>query len=404
MTILYLTTEGFDTAGPNNQMASMLIDKFLNTGHFVKLVQSVRKRVNEPIPLQFADHPNFSCENISRKVIDKSKFLVRYLDEALYAFKSAAKWLKFRKSTEVVLLQSCPTVIFSVFLLKLFLRKPIVYNVYDVWPGHAASIGVMNRFLHVFFRFVQKPVYRLVDRIVVLSEDMKQVIVKEGAEECRVKVIPAWFDDLGAYNMLWEENRFVKKYKLDKRKVYIQYAGTIGYVFDHQVIIEVAKILRDRDDIEFQMVGEGNAKIDFENAVRSNNLRNVRFYPLQPMELVPDVYSAATIAIIPLKKGVIGNGVPSKAPILMACGKVIITSVETNSQYAMTINNEKIGIAVDIGEYATIADCIVELVNNPRRRNLMGDRARIYSRKQYSSEVSLNRFLETLKEACSDQL
>lgn len=36
----------------------------------------------------------------------------------------------------------------------------------------------------------------------------------------------------------------------------------------------------------------------------------------------------------PLKEGVIGNSVPSKAALLMACRRVIINSVDIGSDYS----------------------------------------------------------------------
>ena len=50
MKILYITMEGFDTPGPNNQMAEVMLNDFLDNGYEVHLVQSRRKRIFPDIP------------------------------------------------------------------------------------------------------------------------------------------------------------------------------------------------------------------------------------------------------------------------------------------------------------------------------------------------------------------
>ena len=50
MKILYITAEGFDTPNPNNQMAEVMINDFLDHGFQVHLIQSRRKRINPDEP------------------------------------------------------------------------------------------------------------------------------------------------------------------------------------------------------------------------------------------------------------------------------------------------------------------------------------------------------------------
>ena len=105
----------------------------------------------------------------------------------------------------------------------------------------------------------------------------------------------------------------------------------MGYVFDFQMIIKVAEILKSEKQIVFQMIGEGSQKQAFIDAVKEKRLTNIVFLPLQQQDMVSDVYSACSTCIIPLKHGVIGNSVPSKAGLLMACKRSIVTSTDRGS-------------------------------------------------------------------------
>lgn len=394
MKILYITAEGFDTPNPNNQMAEVMIGDFLDKGYGVHLIQSRRKKIYSDIPESLKDREGFSCDTIDRNVVDKTNFIKRYLNDVRYAF-SAMKYWKKVKDADVIYLQSNPTIIFPMLLLKLFKRLPIVYSIYDVFPGHAYDIGVItNKLIYNALRIFQKPCYKMATAITVLSEDMKVKVVEQGAKAESVYVVPAWYDVRTAKEITYEENRFLKKYDLKHNKFYVQFAGTVGYVFNYKTIIELAKRLKCETDIIIQIIGDGNIKEKFMNEAKEQGLDNIEFFPLQPIELVADVYSACDLCIIPLQKGVIGNGVPSKAPILMACKRVIINSVEIDSNYAQMFIDNNMGVSVDIEDYNKLAEEVIRLKNSPEEMKVMAENAYEFGKSNYSSTKGTQKIMD----------
>lgn len=394
MKILYITAEGFDTPNPNNQMAEVMINAFLDKNHTVHLIQSHRKAINPDIPKSLEGRNGLTVDTVVRKVVDKTSFVKRYLNDVKYAFLAKKYWQKV-KDADVIYLQSNPTIIFPMILLRLFQRRvPIVYSIYDVFPGHAYDIGVIkNKFIYNVLRIMQKPCYKMAEAITVLGEDMKTKVVEQGADPEKVFVVPAWFDVKTAKEVKPEDNRFIKKYNISQEKFYVGFAGTIGYVFNYHTIIEVAKRLQPQKDIAFQIVGDGNVKEQFVQEAEAKKLDNIYFYPLQPVELVPDVYSACNVAIIPLQKGVIGNGIPSKAPILMACKRVIVNSCEGDSFYAKQFAEHNMGIGLDLYDYDGLAKAIIELKNSPEKVIQMADNAYEFVKNNYSSDISTSKLI-----------
>ena len=393
MKILYVTMDGFDTPGPNNQMAEVMINDFLDNGYDVHLVQSRRKRIFPDIPASLENKKGLTVDIVDMEVIDKTNFIKRYIDDVKYAFQAMRYWRKV-KDADVIFLQSNPTVIFPMLLLKIFKRLPILYCIYDVWPGHAYDIGVVkSKLLYNIFRLLNKPCYKMASAMSVLSEDMRDKVIAEGAKPEKVHIVPAWFDVKTAREIPVEENRFIKKYDIPTDKFYVQFAGTVGYVFNYKTVIELAKRLEDEENIVIQIVGDGNVKDKFMDEVEKLGLKNIVFYPLQPIEIVPDVYSTCNLCIIPLQKGVIGNGVPSKAPILMACNRVIVNSVELDSYYARIFKDNNMGIAVDIYDYDGLADAVRELYNSPETVKIMAENAHRYGEENYSSTLSTGKFM-----------
>ncbi len=378
-------------------MAETMIGDFLKSGHSVHLVQSHRKGINPDVPESLTQYVKFSCDTIPRKVVDKSHFVKRYRNDVHYAFTAMKHWIKV-KDQDVIYLQSNPTITYHLILLKLFQRCPIVYSIYDVFPGHAYDIGVIkSKLIYKILQFLQKPSYTLADAITVLSKDMKEKVVEQGAPANKVYVVPAWFDVNTAREIPRDKNRFIKKYNIPEDRFYVQFAGSIGYVFNYRTVIEVAKRIQKEKNINIQIIGDGPVKQKFVEEAKKLELNNIIFYPLQPVELVPDVYSACDLCMIPLKRGVIGNGVPSKAPILMACHRVILNSVETNSSYAKMFIENNMGLSFDILDYDGMANAIIELSHKPEEIHYMADNAYQYGMKNYSSTRSIKKLMRILE-------
>lgn len=298
MKVLYITMDGFDTASPNNQMAEQLIDGFLKLGHSVHLIQSERKHEYDKLPKTLVDREGLTSNTLPRKIIDKNNFVKRYLDEVKYAFQMIPYARKHR-NCDVIFLQSCPTVFFQEALLKLFVRKPILYNVYDVWPGQTKSLNI-NKLVYAGMDLLSRLVYRMSSAVVVLSEDMVEACAKAGCPREKLRVVPPWYDDRREYDIEWENNRFVEKFGIPRDKFYVQFAGSIGLQFNWRTMLEVAKLLREEPDVVIQIVGDGCVKEQFVEAVREQGLSNVEFYPLQPVDMVPDVYSVGDICLLSL--------------------------------------------------------------------------------------------------------
>jgi glycosyltransferase involved in cell wall biosynthesis len=399
MKVMYFTHEGFDTPNPANHLAMAMIDDFLNAGIEVYMVASHRKGINSDIPGILLDREGFTYDIVKRPVVDKTKFFRRYLEEMTYAFKAMRVWIKHKKELDIVHLQSNPTVLFSMILFKIFLHKPVLYSIFDIFPGSAYDIGVIkSKWLYNLLGLLQKPVYKMSNKIVVACEDMKKMVQQLKVPAEKIHVIVNWYDDHSVIEIPKEENRFIKKYGIDTNKFYVQFAGTIGYVFDYKMIIRVATLLKDETNIVFQIIGDGNVKKQFVDEAREKQLTNIVFYPLQPLKIVPDVYSACSICLIPLKKGVIGTGFPSKSALLMACRRVVVNSVEEDSDYFKMFNNNDIGIAVSNDSPEKVANAIRYAYENPKQLSEMAEKAKIYGERYFSRKVNTIKFIKLYKE------
>ena len=379
-----------------------LLEDTLNAGISVHAIEKhFNDAIMQPFPFEIMEHKNFTYSGIETKTIDKQNFVKRYLSGIWYSVK-ARKYYRIHDDYDMVFVQSSATSFFYLLIAKHFAKKrPVLYNSQDMFPGSAVANGsIKQKWMQKILYALQKIAYKKADLITAISEDMKDKLIEQGVEPKKIRVIVNWYDDQEVHEVAWKDNRFVKKYNLSDKKFYVQYAGTMGTNFNYKIVLDVAALLKKEKDIEFQMIGEGVRKTQFERDAKNRRLDNISFYPLQRQDMVSDVYSACSVCIIPLRKGIIGNSVPSKAALLMACGRVIVNSVDDGCDYGEMFEREKIGFTASTTDAKKIADDILFLYHNPEERIQYGIRAKEYGRREYSRAINTKKYIDIFRNLC----
>jgi len=400
MNILIYMSGGFDVHGPSNHLFSTLIEDLLSYRHHVFLVQRVIDNKNNELNSNVLTNNNFHNFYVSHKIVEKNKLVKRYFNSVNYAHKSkyVLKNVFLSNKIDVVLVQSNPTPYFQLRTVRKFFKGPIVFNVQDIFPGSTIAAGKMkSKLMQLFFTWLSKKAYSLTDHITVISEDSKRLLVSQGVPEEKVSVILNWFNSNQVKEIQWENNLFVKKYNLKPNYFYIQYAGGMGFVFDYFSIIKLAEKVIDYKDIQFLMIGDGSQKKAFVDTAKKLNLDNIHFYPMQPQDEVSDVYSACDIQLIPLNRKIIGNSVPSKAALVMACRRLIVNSVDEDSEYYERFILNKIGVSVSNLNNDELFNKILDIYFHKNDYKQMIENAYKFTYQYYSRNVCTNLYNELFK-------
>ncbi len=406
MNILYFASVDFyQKPNPSFHLMYSMITDLLESNNKINYVGLALEGIEQHIPIEFINNPNFSYNLIDMPNTKKSSFVKRYIDGIKYAVAAKKHIKKMINDSDVIFIQSSPTALYNISVVKRFAKdsKKIIYNVQDMFPGSSIASGVMpQKWMQIVFSSLQKIAYRKSDIIVAISDDMKDKLIEQGVPNEKIEVIVNWFDDRTVSEVSWDKNRFVKIANMDKEHFYVQYAGTMGYVFDYHMIIKVAEILQDDSKIIFQMIGEGSQKQEFVKTVKEKQLNNIVFLPLQPQDMVSDVYSACSTCIIPLKHGVIGNSVPSKAGLLMACKRSIVTSTDKGSKYNSMIKDNGIGFAFGDNEPEKMAEAILKLSENTELCKHMGIKGYEFGHKLYSRAENMKKYVDLFERMLSE--
>ncbi|MCG6878485.1 MAG: glycosyltransferase family 4 protein, partial [Deltaproteobacteria bacterium] len=187
------------------------------------------------------------------------------------------------------------------WVVSVFKRCPVIYNVQDLYPDMAEKTGlVKSRLLLQLMKLVEKAVYRVSDGVLLLSEGMRENVVNKGVPFHKTEIIPN-FLDADHITPLPKRNRFSERWKIVDPFV-VMYAGNMGIPHGTEVVVETADILKNHPDILFCLVGRGEYRDRVEKMAQERKLKNVLFIPPQPEEEVPYMWASGDAALVTYRR------------------------------------------------------------------------------------------------------
>jgi colanic acid biosynthesis glycosyl transferase WcaI len=298
-------------------------------------------------------------------------------------------------NVDIILATSPPlTIALAASLLAKIRRVPLIVRVCDIHPDAIVDLGLIrNRLLIRVFNIIEKIVYNFADSIIVLSESYRQNLIRKNVPPYKVRVIPNWVDlhEVDATS----EGQFRYKYNISNKFV-VTYAGNMSWFQDLETIIEAASLISYRDDILFLLVGSGPQKEMLKKKVKQLNVQNITFLPLQTREKYLQIIKASDVCLVGLKKEFRSPAVPSKLLDILACGTSVIVHMPDDGDAPKIVQSAKCGLVIPPQDPKKLADAILYLADNTRKRQEMGKNGRLYLEKNFSLHNCAGRYLNIM--------
>lgn len=196
----------------------------------------------------------------------------------------------------------------------------------------------------------------------VVVKDVPPFSIVGGVPAEKITVIYNWGYSDKVVDIPWEENKFVKKYELNKQIFYAVYAGNIGKMQNVELVVDAAKELQNDDRIRFLIIGDGARREEIKK--RAEGVRNIQLFPLQPSEIAIHIYSAAGVNIIPLVEGGPKTAMPSKTGVVLSCGKPVIFAFGKECEFARIVHKYNAGSCVSASNASELARAVKECSEN----------------------------------------
>lgn len=249
----------------------------------------------------------------------------------------------------------------------------LVLNVSDVWPETAVLLGMLDRdhpFVRAAYR-LEAWLYRHSDLVTGTSQGIIDNIV-DRFPDVPAAVIPNAVDT-SVFRPDCGSPEIRRQFGVEDGQVAFVYAGLHGLLQGLEYVVEAARLLRERSDIRFVMVGDGPKREEIMELAAGYGLENIRFHGLRPKKAMPAILASMDAALVPLGMELPG-AMPSKSYEALSCGLPLV--VASKADIADFVARHEVGYAVEPGDPEALADMVRRLADDTDLRHRLGARAR----------------------------
>lgn len=392
---------------PDFGSAPILMDELAGhlaaAGHEVEIVTTMPRRRGAEFRGLFYSRREDRGFVVKRFWANSAPFpLGRLLAWNIYTAGALLNLLAVRKG-DILFLRTPPLQLgVPAFWAKAVRGARVLVNVQDIHPDLAIASGILKNPAGIrFAKALEKWVYGLADRIVVISDGFARNLREKSVPAAKLEVLPNWVDT-DFLKPAPKDNPVSRRHGLHDKFV-VMYSGTVSISSNAALerVLEAAELLSGGPDILFVIVGEGLKKEALRKRAASLGLKNVAFLPFQPYRDLPDLLASADVLLVPLDKEKSHLSVPSKLYAFMAAGRPILGLAGPDSEVATLLGEKECGLAVPPDDAAAVAEAVRTLKRSPDMRRRLGGNAREHVVGQFSRDKILGSYDKLLRSMVS---
>ncbi|HUK62991.1 MAG TPA: glycosyltransferase family 4 protein, partial [Dongiaceae bacterium] len=302
-------------------------------------------------------------------------------------------WWALVLPADVVVASSGPITVGVPGLLAHWLRrKPLIFEVRDLWPEGAIQTGMLRApWAIALARWFERLCYQHATTVVALSPGMAAGILQV-APGTHVETISN-AADLDLFHPGHPVPDTVRR-EANGRFV-VLYAGTLGRANGTTELVDIACELARRGarDVDIVVIGDGAERAEMERLARQRGLDRLRFLGKLPKTDVAAWHEVAALTLCLFKPfPVTGTCSPNKLFDSLAAGRPVVNN--TNGWMAEMLARTGSGLSYTAGDVSAAADLILSLRDNAPYARAMGDAARATAERDYARDRLAAAFAE----------
>ena len=241
---------------------------------------------------------------------------------------------------------------------------------------------------------IERLVLSKFDRVSAISERMVERLSAKGVEPARSALFPNWVDTSIIHPMP-VPSPLRQELQISPQATVALYSGSMGKKQGLELLIEASRRLAHRTDIQFVFCGDGSFR---EALVRmTENSENVIVLPLQPAERLNHLLNLADVHLLPQLADAADLVMPSKLTGMMASGRAVLATAAPGTQLFHAVLG--CGMVTPPGDVNAFTAALIQLADDGRLRNRMGEEGRKYAITCLNRDEVLQRFEVALLEA-----
>ena len=341
---------------------------------------------------------NFLINRVWVFTSKKKNFITRmlfYISFMVFGiFHTLVNWKKY----DVVYTSSPPLFVagIAITLKRFFPNTKFIFEVRDLWPDSAIDLGELNnKFAIKLSMKMEKKIYSISDKIIVISNYIKNKIIDKGIAEEKIAVIHNGTDEEFITKTKKVPQDLLGKYRT-KNNFIVIYAGNIGIAQNLNIVINSAEMLQNKN-VLFLFVGDGPYKSQLEQLVVRKELKNIIFVGEIDREKIHEYLCLADCGIVILKRIPLFKGaLPSKIFDYMACDLPILLGVEGEAK--TLVEDSRIGLGFESDNSEDLTKKIIHLKNHPIELYSMASKGNNYVYNNFNRTKQASKIEDILKE------
>jgi len=290
--------------------------------------------------------------------------------------------------------------------LKSIKRVPFILEIRDIWPESIVAVGaIKNQHIVRILERLEKWMYSSATHIVTVGKGYMEQLVKKGVDPKRIAIISNGVD-IETFSPRSKDASLRKQYGINGEFV-CAYVGTLGMASGLNVVIEAARILKNKGltRLKFMLIGDGAMREKLQKKVNELKLNNIVFTGRLAKEVMPRCLASVDCCLVHLRKTALFKSVlPSKIFEAAAMERPIILGVEGHA--ADLVSEANAGICIEPENARELSDAMMALANDRGLAHSYGSDGGEYIKTHFDRKVLARRYLEHIHlilAHCSEQ-
>ena len=264
---------------------------------------------------------------------------------------------------------------FSTLLLSKLKKIPVILEVNAPMAYEMRKFQKEFVYLPFLPEWVERQSFQAADALIVVSEELKNYIVRQGVTADKIAVVPNGVD-MARFQKMAKSEEILNRYSIAQNSLVVGFTGSFNHWHAVDSMLDAfAKLVQKYPHLVLLLVGDGFGRPALEEKVKAMHLADhVVFTGLVPHDEIPRYLAVMDIMIAPYPALDFFYFSPLKIFEYMAMGKPVIAPAI--GQINLLIDHGMTGLLYPVGDQASMEKAFAIVIEDGGARKKMGEEAR----------------------------
>lgn len=267
----------------------------------------------------------------------------------------------------------------------------------DIFPQNAVDLEMFSKdgVIHKYFRNEEKKLYKVSDYIGTMSQANSDYILNNNSTllEEQVEITP---NTITPIDLKLEKNEIKEirnEFGIPQDKITFIYGGNLGKPQGVDYLIDCIKENEKSEDTFILIVGSGTEYSRLKKEFEELNPSNSKLIKSLPKEKYEYVVNSADVGLIFLDSRFTIPNFPSRLLSYLQAGMPVLAATDSVTDVGKVIEEGKFGYWNESDDIKAFHDNMAKFLDD-KQRNIMGNNAKKYLEKHYTSDKAYNSIIK----------